>query len=103
MRARQSVDALYVLIKPALDCLQSELSARAASARSASCNENLADNSRDLDLFQRFPKRALADGAQALAQVPEIALERLSGMVAAVLLPARNVTICRARPGQSRG
>jgi diguanylate cyclase (GGDEF)-like protein len=94
----QSVDALYVLIKPALDCLQSELSARAAIGE---LNDNLADNSRDLDLLQRISAAAPADGLQALAQVPEIALERLSGMVAAVLLPARNVTICRTRPGQS--
>jgi len=96
--ARQSVDALYFLIKPALDCLQSELSARVAIGE---LNDNLADNSRDLDLLQRISAAAPADGLQALAQVPEIALERLSGMVAAILLPARNVTICRTRPGQS--
>src|SRR5271169_6022794 len=94
---RQGVDALHFLIKPALDCLQSELSARAAIGE---LNDDLADNSRDLDLLQRLSEVSPADGLQALAQVPEIALERLSGMVAAVLLPARNVTICRTRPGQ---
>ncbi len=96
--AQLSVDALYLLIKPALDCLQSELSARAAIGE---LNDDLADNSRDLDLLQRISAAAPADGVQALAQIPEIALERLSGMVAAILLPARNVTICRTRPGQS--
>ena len=95
--APQGVDALHLLIKPALDCLQSELSARAAIGE---LNDNLADHSRDLDLLQRLSEASPADGLQALAQVPEIALERLSGMVAAVLLPARSVTICRTRPGQ---
>jgi len=95
--APQSVDALHFLIKPALDCLQSELCARAAIGE---LNDNLADNSRDLDLLQRLSEASPADGLQALAQVPEIALERLSGMVAAVLLPARNVTICRTRKEQ---
>src|ERR1017187_1081863 len=96
--APHGVEALHLLIKPALDCLQSELSARAAIGE---LNDNLADNSRDLDLLQRLSEASPADGLQALAQVPEIALERLSGMVAAVLLPARNVTICRTRPGRS--
>ncbi len=94
----QGVEALHFLIEPALDCLQSELSVRAAIGE---LNDNLADNSRDLDLLQRLSEASPADGLQALAQVPEIALERLSGMVAAVLLPARNVTICRTRPGQA--
>jgi diguanylate cyclase (GGDEF)-like protein len=48
-----------------------------------------------------YEAAAPADGLQALAQIPELAIQRLSGMVAAILLPARNLTICRTRPGHS--
>ncbi len=98
----QSLCALHALIKPALDCLQNELSARAAaSAAIGELHENLAHNSRDLALFQRLSETGAADGARALAQIPEIAVERLSGTVGAILLPARNLTLCHAREGQS--
>ncbi|MGP0054742.1 MAG: EAL domain-containing protein, partial [Steroidobacteraceae bacterium] len=98
----QSLCAFHALIKPALDCLQNELSARAAArAAIGELHENLAHNSRDLTLFQRLSETGAADGAQALAQIPEIAIERLSGTVGAILLPARNLTLCHAREGQS--
>ncbi|MGO8831028.1 MAG: EAL domain-containing protein [Steroidobacteraceae bacterium] len=98
----QSLCALHALIKPALDCLQNELSARAAaSAAIGELHENLAHNSRDLTLFQRLSETSAADGARALARIPEIAVERLSGTVGAILLPARNLTLCHARAGQS--
>ncbi len=98
----QSLCAFHALIKPALDCLQNELSARAAArAAIGELHENLAHNSRDLTLFQRLSETGAADGAQALAQIPEIAIERLSGTVGAMLLPARNLTLCHAREGQS--
>ncbi len=98
----QSLCAFHALIKPALDCLQNELSARAAAcAAIGELHENLAHNSRDLTLFQRLSETGAADGAQALAQIPEIAVERLSGTVGAILLPARNLTLCHAREGQS--
>jgi len=94
----QNLRAFHALIKPALDCLQSELSARAAIGE---LHENLADSSRDLNLLQRLSEAAPADGLQALAQIPEIAIERLPGTVAAILLPTRNLTLCRTRQGQS--
>jgi len=101
-RPDQSLSAFHALIKPALDCLQNELSARAAArAAIGELHENLAHNSRDLTLFQRLSEAGAADGVQALAQIPEIAIERLSGTVGAILLPARNLTLCHARQGQS--
>jgi diguanylate cyclase (GGDEF)-like protein len=91
--------AVHALIKPALDCLQSELSARAAIGE---LHADLADNSRNLDLFQRLSEAGLSGGSVALGEVPELALEYLPGMLAAILVPDRNLTICRASSGQSR-
>jgi diguanylate cyclase (GGDEF)-like protein len=100
-RPEASLDlgAVHSSIKPALDCLQSELSARAAIGE---LHENLEDNSRALDLFQRLSEAA-PDGLESLGHIPELANEHLSGMVAAILLPDRNLTICRTRPGQPEG
>jgi len=98
--ARLDLGSVHSLIKPALDCLQSELSARAAIGE---LHENLADNSRELDLFQRLSEAAAADGLESLGQIPTLANEHLSGVVAAILLPDRNLTICRKRPGQASG
>jgi len=60
--ARLDLGSVHSLIKPALDCLQSELSARAAIGE---LHENLADNSRELGLFQRLSEAAAADVAEA--------------------------------------
>jgi diguanylate cyclase (GGDEF)-like protein len=98
--ARLDLSSVHSSIKPALDCLQSELSARAAIGE---LHENLEDNSRVLDLFQRLSEAAAADGLESLGHIPALANEHLSGMVAAVLLPDRNLTICRTRPGQPEG
>jgi diguanylate cyclase (GGDEF)-like protein len=98
--ARLDLGAVHASIKPALDCLQSELSARAAIGE---LHENLADNSRVLDLFQSLSEAATADGLESLGHIPTLANEHLSGMVAAILLPDRNLTICRTRPGQPQG
>jgi diguanylate cyclase (GGDEF)-like protein len=98
--ARLDLGEVHASIKPALDCLQSELSARAAIGE---LHENLADNSRELDLFQRLSEAAVADGVESLGQIPTLANEHLSGMVAAIILPDRNLTICRTRPGLRSG
>ena len=101
--ARLDLGAVHSLIKPALDCLQSELSARAAASTAiGELHENLADNSRELDLFQRLSE-APADGLESLGQIPALANQHLAGVVAAILLPDRNLTICRKRPGQPNG
>ncbi len=98
--AHLDLAAVHALIKPALDCLQSELSARAAArAAIGELHEDLADSTRELDLFQRLSEAA-ADGVESLEQIPALANEHLSGMVAAILLPDRSLTICRARSGQ---
>jgi diguanylate cyclase (GGDEF)-like protein len=98
---RLDLGAVHALIKPALDCLQSELSARAAIGE---LHENLEDNSRVLDLFQRLSEAAaVADGLESLGHIPALANEHLAGMVAAILLPDRNLRICRTRPGQPEG
>lgn len=102
--ARLGLAAVHALIKPALDCLQSELSARAAAhAAIGELHENLADNSRELDLFQRLAETAAADGVESLGHIAALANEHLAGVVAAILLPDRNLTICRKRPGQPSG
>jgi diguanylate cyclase (GGDEF)-like protein len=102
--ARLDLAAVHSLIKPALDCLQSELSARsAASIAIGELHENLADNSRELGLFQRLSEATAADGLESLGLIPTLANEHLAGMVAAILLPDRNLTICRTRPGQPTG
>jgi diguanylate cyclase (GGDEF)-like protein len=98
--ARLELSAVHSLIKPALDCLQSELSARAAIGE---LHENLAGHSRELDLLQRLSEAAAEDGLESLAQIPALANEHLSGMVAAILLPDRNLTLCRKRPGERAG
>jgi diguanylate cyclase (GGDEF)-like protein len=97
--ARLDLGAVHALIKPALDCLQSELSARAAIGE---LHENLADSSRSLSLFQRLSE-AGADGLESLEQIPALANEHLSGTAAALLLPDRNLTLCRGRDGCSNG
>ena len=97
--ARLDLGAVHALIKPALDCLQSELSARAAIGE---LHENLADSSRELNLFQRLSEAA-ADGLESLEQIPALANQHLSGMVAAILLPDRNLILCRTREGHSSG
>src|SRR5450631_4277717 len=102
--ARLDLGAVHALIKPALDCLQSELSARAAArAAIGELHADLADNSRELGLFQRLSEAAAADGLESLGQIPTLANEHLSGMVAAILLPERNLTLCRTRGGQPKG
>jgi diguanylate cyclase (GGDEF)-like protein len=102
--ARRDLAAVHSLIKPALDCLQSELAARAAAhAAIGELHENLADNSRELGLFQRLSEAAAADGLESLGQIPTLANEHLSGVVAAILLPDRNLTICRKRLDQPLG
>jgi diguanylate cyclase (GGDEF)-like protein len=70
----RDLSSVHSLIRPALDCLQSELAAWAA----------------------------VVDGSEALGQIPELALEHLSGKLAVILLPERNLTLCRTRDGQSR-
>jgi diguanylate cyclase (GGDEF)-like protein len=101
--SRLDLATVHASIKPALDCLQSELSARsAASITIGALNEDLADNTRELGLFQRLSETA-ADGLESLGDIPTLANEHLSGMVAAILLPQRNLTICRTRPGQPEG
>src|SRR5271165_2815132 len=97
--ARLDLGAVHAMIKPALDCLQSELSARAAIGE---LHADLADNSRNLELFQRLSETGLSGGGVALSEVPELALEYLPGMLAAILVPERNLTICRASSAQSR-
>jgi diguanylate cyclase (GGDEF)-like protein len=97
--ARLDLAAVHASIKPALDCLQSELSARAAArAAIGELHEDLADNSRELDLFQRLSETA-ADGLESLGQIPMLANQHLAGMVAAILLPDRNLTLCRSSAG----
>ncbi len=101
--SRHSLAAVHSAIKPVLDCLQSELSARAtASIAIGELHENLADSNRELGLFQQLCEAA-TDGLEALGHIPTLANEHLQGMVAAILLPERNLTICRTRPGQPKG
>jgi diguanylate cyclase (GGDEF)-like protein len=76
--ARLDLRAVHLAIKPALDCLQSELAARAAA-------------------------QAATHGLESLGQIPALANDQLAGVVAAILLPDRNLTICRKRSGQPAG
>jgi diguanylate cyclase (GGDEF)-like protein len=98
-----AVSAVHASIKPALDCLQSELSARsAASITIGALHENLEDHSRELGLFQRLSETK-EDGLESLGCIATLANEHMAGVVAAVLLPDRNVTICRTRADALRG
>src|SRR5258706_3717458 len=105
--ARLDLSSVHGLIKPALDCLQSELSARAAHAAAHAAigelQENLEDSTRELDLFHRVSETAASEGVESRGQIPTLANEHLSGAVAAILLPDRNLTICRRGPGQPNG
>jgi len=91
--ARLDLREVHALIKPALDCLQSELSARTTASIAID----------ELDLLQRLAESAGADGWESLAQIPELANQHLSGIVAAILLPERNLTLCHKRPDQPSG
>jgi diguanylate cyclase (GGDEF)-like protein len=73
--ARLDLRGVYALIKPVLDCLQSELSARGAAP----------------------------EGLETLEHIPTLANERLAGVAAAILLPERKLTICRKRADQASG
>ena len=77
-KTRLDLNDVHALIKPALDCLQSELSARDAAHLGS-------------------------HGSESLEQIPMLANDRLSGAVAALLLPDRKLTICRKRPGEPDG
>jgi diguanylate cyclase (GGDEF)-like protein len=90
---------VHASIKPALDCLQSEFGARAAIGE---LHADLADNSRNLELFQRLSEAGLSGGSVALGEVPELALQYLPGMLAAILVPDRNLTLCRTQSAQPR-
>ncbi|MFI4890215.1 MAG: EAL domain-containing protein [Steroidobacterales bacterium] len=72
---------VHAHIKPALDCLQSELSLHAAHGEL---------------------EAALLDGTDSLGQVPTLALEVLAGVLGALLLPDCNLSICRSAKGQPR-
>ncbi len=87
----EDLGALHSLVEPALDCLQSEMSARASV------------DDRDLGLFSRLSATASADGPGALARIPELANEYLDTSVAAIFLPDRRYTICRAQTGSAGG
>ncbi len=76
--ARLELHTVHALIKPALDCLQSELSARAAIGE-------------------------LREHVESLRQIPVLAIEHLAGAVAAVLIPDRNLTLCSKAPGHPNG
>jgi diguanylate cyclase (GGDEF)-like protein len=89
--ARLELAAVRAIVEPALDCLQSELSARAAIGE---LHENLAHHSRELELHQRLSAAGAAEGPDALGQIPALANEHLKGAGAALLLPDRNVTLC---------
>lgn len=64
---------VHAHIKPALDCLQIELSAR-----------------------------SLLVGSDSLGEIPAVAMRALGGVVGAVLLPDCNVSLSRAAAGQPR-
>lgn len=72
--ARLELSEVQALIWPALDCLRSELSVEAAM-----------------------------DAPAPLANIPALANQRLGGVVAAILLPERNITICCKRADQPNG
>jgi diguanylate cyclase (GGDEF)-like protein len=74
--ARLDLESVHSLIKPVLDCLQRELSSPVA------CNGS-------------------AEGLKALGEIPILAIERLEGLVAAILVPERKLTICRRHAQQT--
>jgi diguanylate cyclase (GGDEF)-like protein len=91
--ARLVLSEVHALIKPALDCLQSELSARSTASTAID----------ELDLLQRLAEPAATEGLESLGQIPTLANQALSGIVAAILLPDRNLSLCRKRHDQPGG
>ncbi len=88
---------LHAALKPALDCLQSEMSARASLG---DLHAHLrADQGGDFGLFSRLAAAGAAEDLGALGRIPELANEYLDTAVAAIMLPDRHWTICRARAG----
>ena len=90
---------VHALVGPALDCLQSELAARASIGE---LHAELADTSRNLDLYHRLSATGLEQGAESLGRIPALALEHLPGISAALLLPDRRISICRTPPDRTQ-
>ncbi len=86
---------VHARLGPALDCLQSELAARAAIGE---LHAQLADTSRNLDLYHRLGAAELERGVESLGHIPALALEHLPGVAAVLLLPDRRISICRTPP-----
>ena len=97
---RRTLGAVHALIKPALDCLQSELAARASIGE---LRADLAHSSRGVDLFQQLSAAVPSEGLDALGRIPELAIEHLQGVVATLLIPGRNLTVSRSQPGRPHG
>ena len=74
------LSAVHALVKPALDCLQSELAAASPAGATPS-----------------------AHSAESLEECSTVANELLSGRVAAILLPDRQLTLCSGRAGAPSG
>ena len=89
---------VHAQLGPALDCLQSELAARTAIGE---LHAQLADTSRNLDLYHRLSATGLERGVESLGNIPALALEHLPGISAALLLPDRRISICLAAPDRT--
>lgn len=91
---------VHASIRPALDCLQMEFTACVARGE---LRPILADDSRNLGLYEQLSAGAGTKGEMELGEIARLALERLPGSFAAMLIPDYDLTLCRAPPDRPPG
>ncbi|HZF17951.1 MAG TPA: GGDEF domain-containing protein [Steroidobacteraceae bacterium] len=95
---------IHGLLTPALSCLQREL---AAHSSIGALNRTLDARANDLDLLLAASEEDAGGGAaDELRRLVQTCASSLNAVLGAVLIPERNITICRtpqgaARPGES--
>ncbi|MCZ8130967.1 MAG: bifunctional diguanylate cyclase/phosphodiesterase [Steroidobacteraceae bacterium] len=93
---------LLGLVRPALECLQRELSMRASIGM---LSRDLSSRDRDLELLLDAPaeQSGTARNADELGRLVQAAVEHLDCALGALIVPEKSVAAVRARRGAPRG
>ncbi len=95
---KQSYSFVLHMVRPALECMQRELLARESLG---SMNRSLRARDDDLDLLLKVAPGDPQDPQQAdeLAALTQACVDHLKCVLGALVVPERNVAICKARSG----